>query len=115
MKTALLASSALVLLAAVAPAAAGPLEDLVTAAKAEGELTVIALQHDWCGYGDIIDGFKKKYGLKVNELAPAEVERMHQKVQPVSDKFEAEANAALVADLRDRIAKVRAEHPTRRP
>ena len=54
-------------------------------------------------------------GLKVNELAPAEVERMHQKVQPVSDKFEAEANAALVADLRDRIAKVRAEHPTRRP
>ena len=70
MKTALLASSALVLLAAVAPAAAGPLEDLVTAAKAEGELTVIALQHDWCGYGDIIDGFKKKYGLKVNELNP---------------------------------------------
>jgi putative spermidine/putrescine transport system substrate-binding protein len=44
--------------------------DLVAAAKAEGELTVIALPHDWCGYGAVIDGFKAKYGLKVNELNP---------------------------------------------
>jgi putative spermidine/putrescine transport system substrate-binding protein len=46
------------------------MDDLVAAAKKEGELTVIALPHDWCGYGDVIDGFKKKYGLKVNELNP---------------------------------------------
>ncbi|MBV5263312.1 ABC transporter substrate-binding protein [Pinisolibacter aquiterrae] len=70
MKTALLASSALLLVGAVLPASAASLDDLVAAAKAEGELTVIALPHDWCGYGGVIDGFKKKYGLKVNELNP---------------------------------------------
>jgi putative spermidine/putrescine transport system substrate-binding protein len=43
---------------------------LVKAAKAEGELTVIALPHDWCGYGNMLDGFKKRYGIKVNELDP---------------------------------------------
>ncbi|NLR74845.1 MULTISPECIES: ABC transporter substrate-binding protein [Leeia] len=43
---------------------------LVAAAKAEGELTVIALPHDWCGYGEVISSFKAKYGLKVNELNP---------------------------------------------
>jgi len=43
---------------------------LVAAARAEGQLTVIALPHDWCGYGDLIAGFKAKYGLKVNELNP---------------------------------------------
>ncbi|MES2944781.1 MAG: ABC transporter substrate-binding protein [Pseudomonadota bacterium] len=43
---------------------------LVAAAKAEGELTVIALARSWCGYGKLIDTFKAKYGLKVNELNP---------------------------------------------
>ncbi len=70
MKTALLASSALFVLAVAQPAVAGSLDDLVAAAKAEGELTVIALPHDWCGYGAVIEGFKAKYGLKVNELNP---------------------------------------------
>ena len=46
------------------------MEELVTAAKAEGELTTIALPHDWCNYGGVIEGFKSKYGLKVNELNP---------------------------------------------
>ncbi|MDR3495194.1 MAG: ABC transporter substrate-binding protein [Ancalomicrobiaceae bacterium] len=51
-------------------AAAAPLDDLIAAAKKEGELTVITLPHDWCGYGEVIDAFKKKYGLKINELNP---------------------------------------------
>ena len=51
-------------------ASADSMSDLVTAAKAEGQLTVIALPHDWCGYGAVIDGFKAKYGLTVNELNP---------------------------------------------
>ncbi len=51
-------------------ASADPMEALVAAAKAEGELTVIALPHDWCNYGGAIEGFKAKYGLKVNELNP---------------------------------------------
>ena len=67
----LLASAAIFALAgSVSPSFSAGLDDLVTAAKAEGQLTVIALPHDWCGYGDVIDGFKKKYGLKVNELNP---------------------------------------------
>jgi putative spermidine/putrescine transport system substrate-binding protein len=55
---------------AALPSFAAPLDDLVAAAKKEGQLTVIALPHDWCGYGDLIAGFKAKYGLTVNELNP---------------------------------------------
>jgi putative spermidine/putrescine transport system substrate-binding protein len=51
-------------------ALAAGMDDLIAAAKKEGELTTIALPHDWCGYGAVIEGFKKKYGLKVNELNP---------------------------------------------
>ena len=43
---------------------------LIAAAKAEGQLTTIALPHDWCGYGAQIESFKTKYGIKVNELNP---------------------------------------------
>lgn len=46
------------------------LNALIQAAKKEGELNVIALPHDWCGYGGMIAGFKAKYGIKVNELNP---------------------------------------------
>jgi putative spermidine/putrescine transport system substrate-binding protein len=46
------------------------LDELIAAAKKEGQLNVIALPRDWCGYGGLIDGFKAKYGLKVNELNP---------------------------------------------
>ena len=52
------------------PGASGPMADLAAAAKAEGTLTTIALPHDWCNYGAVIDGFKAKYGLAVNELNP---------------------------------------------
>jgi putative spermidine/putrescine transport system substrate-binding protein len=51
-------------------AAAEPSAELIAAAKKEGQLTTIALPHDWCGYGDLIAGFKQKYGLQVNELNP---------------------------------------------
>ncbi|WP_204508233.1 ABC transporter substrate-binding protein [Aestuariivirga litoralis] len=61
---------ALAMLASAVPAQAGAMEDLVAAAQKEGELTVIALPRDWCGYGKVIDGFKAKYNLKVNELNP---------------------------------------------
>ena len=58
--------------AATAKSAAdlGGMDKLVAAAKGEGELNVIALPHDWANYGEIIDAFKKKYGLKVNESNP---------------------------------------------
>lgn len=54
---------------AAAPAAGGQ-EALIAAAQKEGELTVIALAHDWVNYGEIISTFSKKYNIKVNELNP---------------------------------------------
>jgi putative spermidine/putrescine transport system substrate-binding protein len=48
----------------------GEMTELVAAAKEEGMLTTIALPHDWCNYGAVIQGFKDKYGLEVNELDP---------------------------------------------
>ena len=44
--------------------------ELIAAAQAEGTLTTIALPHDWCNYGEVIESFKSKYGLEVNELNP---------------------------------------------
>jgi putative spermidine/putrescine transport system substrate-binding protein len=46
------------------------LDSLIAAAKQEGQLTTIALPHDWCGYGELINSFKAKYGIQVNELNP---------------------------------------------
>ncbi|MDT0232957.1 ABC transporter substrate-binding protein [Curtobacterium sp. BRB10] len=49
---------------------AGGMDALVTAAKAEGQLNVIALPPSWANYGKIIDGFTKKYGIKINSANP---------------------------------------------
>ena len=58
--------------AATAKSAAdlGGMDGLVTAAKAEGALNVIALPPNWANYGKVIDGFKAKYGLTVNSAQP---------------------------------------------
>ncbi|MGP4058572.1 ABC transporter substrate-binding protein [Mycobacterium sp. 4D054] len=48
----------------------GGMEGLVEAAKAEGELNVIALPPDWANYGAIITAFSDKYGIKVNSAQP---------------------------------------------
>ncbi len=59
------------LLGANGAAFAQSMEELEAAAKAEGQLTVIALPRDWCGYGAVIDAFKAKYPeITVNELNP---------------------------------------------
>ena len=46
------------------------LEELVAAAQAEGELTTIALPRNWCNYGEALDTFSARYGIKINELNP---------------------------------------------
>ncbi len=46
------------------------MDELVAAAKAEGNLTVIALPHDWCNYGEALSAFSAKYGITINELNP---------------------------------------------
>lgn len=59
------------LLASTAMVSAQDMAALEAAAKAEGMLTTIALPHSWCGYGEVIAGFKAKYPeITVNELNP---------------------------------------------
>jgi putative spermidine/putrescine transport system substrate-binding protein len=43
---------------------------LVAAAKKEGKLNVVALPNNWANYGNIIKGFEKKYGIKINSENP---------------------------------------------
>src|SRR3954454_6180878 len=49
----------------------GGMDALVKAAKAEGELNVIALPPDWANYGAMLDAFEKKYGIKINNANPS--------------------------------------------
>lgn len=48
----------------------GGMDQLVAAAKAEGQLNVIALPPDWANYGEIIEAFQDKYGIEVNSAQP---------------------------------------------
>ncbi len=48
----------------------GGMAKLVKAAKAEGQLNVIALPPDWANYGTIIKTFQAKYGITVNSSQP---------------------------------------------
>lgn len=43
---------------------------LVAACKKEGQLNVIALPHYWANYGDMLTGFSKTYGVKIDEANP---------------------------------------------
>ena len=47
-----------------------PSKALVAAAQKEGQLTVIALPHDWVNYGEAIQVFHDKYNITINELNP---------------------------------------------
>jgi putative spermidine/putrescine transport system substrate-binding protein len=48
----------------------GGMAALVAAARKEGRLNAIALPRDWANYGGLIDGFEKKYGIKVTVSDP---------------------------------------------
>ncbi|WP_423923028.1 ABC transporter substrate-binding protein [Frigoribacterium sp. 2-23] len=48
----------------------GGMDGLVSAAKAEGSLNVIALPETWANYGKIISAFEDKYGITVNSADP---------------------------------------------
>ncbi len=67
----LLSVTTAMVVATASLAYAEPSAELIAAAKKEGMLTTIALPHDWCGYGEVISSFKKKYPeIQVNELNP---------------------------------------------
>ncbi|GAB2715709.1 ABC transporter substrate-binding protein [Kitasatospora kifunensis] len=48
----------------------GGMDALVAAAKKEGNLHVITLPRDWANYGTLMDGFTKKYGIKIEDENP---------------------------------------------
>jgi putative spermidine/putrescine transport system substrate-binding protein len=71
LKTLMISVSTVAICASTVVAYGQTMDELVAAAKEEGMLTTIALPHSWCGYGDVIAGFKAKYPeITVNELNP---------------------------------------------
>ncbi|MFF3518695.1 ABC transporter substrate-binding protein [Streptomyces sp. NPDC002573] len=48
----------------------GGMPALIAAAKREGTLRTIALPGDWANYGALINGFERKYGIKVTDENP---------------------------------------------
>ena len=71
------ASAASKFATATSASQAGGLAGLAAGCKAEGQLNVIALPHYWADYGTMIDKFKAKYGVKVDEADPEEIGRAH--------------------------------------
>lgn len=65
-----LSISILALCASTGAAFSQSMDKLIADAKAEGQLTTIALPHDWCNYGELLSTFKAKYGIQINELNP---------------------------------------------
>jgi putative spermidine/putrescine transport system substrate-binding protein len=55
---------------ATSAAALGGMDALVTAAKKEGTINVIALPANWANYGAILKGFTAKYGIKIVSANP---------------------------------------------
>ncbi len=55
---------------ATSAAGNGGMDALIAAAKKEGTLNLIAIPRNWANYGAIIDGFKAKYGLKIDSANP---------------------------------------------
>ena len=71
---------------------------LVAAAKAEGQLNVIALPPDWANYGAIISGFTAKYGITVNSANP------NGSSQDEVNAFDGTSNAPDVVDVGQSVA-----------
>jgi putative spermidine/putrescine transport system substrate-binding protein len=46
------------------------MEDLIAAAKDEGRLNTIALPPDWANYGEVMQTFQTKYGLRITNASP---------------------------------------------
>jgi len=78
--------------------AGGGMAALVAAAKAEGQLNVIALPPDWANYGAVISGFTAKYGITVNSANP------NGSSQDEVNAFDGTPNAPDVVDVGQAVA-----------
>lgn len=88
--------------AATSAAGLGGMEALVAAAKAEGELNVIALPPDWANYGEMIKAFGEKYGIKVNSAQP---DASSQDEINAANQLRGQARAPDVFDLGANVAQ----------
>jgi putative spermidine/putrescine transport system substrate-binding protein len=79
----------------------GGLTQLAAAAKAEGQLNVIALPPDWANYGEIIKTFGTKYGIKVNSAQP---DATSQDEINAANQLKGQASAPDVFDLGSAVA-----------
>ncbi|MGA4877132.1 ABC transporter substrate-binding protein [Streptomyces lydicamycinicus] len=75
---------------------------LVKAAKREGRLNTIALPRQWAGYGRLIDGFEKKYGIKVVIDNPSG--HSQQEIEAVK-RYRGQERAPDVLDVADPFAQ----------
>jgi putative spermidine/putrescine transport system substrate-binding protein len=46
------------------------MKDLIASAKEEGTLNTIALPPDWSNYGEIMETYQRKYGVRINNASP---------------------------------------------
>jgi putative spermidine/putrescine transport system substrate-binding protein len=79
----------------------GGMDALVSAAKKEGQLNVIALPPDWANYGEIIKAFTAKYGIKVNSAQP---DASSQDEINAANQLKGQGNAPDVFDLGTAVA-----------
>ncbi|WP_336051619.1 ABC transporter substrate-binding protein [Streptomyces sp. CA2R101] len=86
--------------------ALGGVDALAEAAKKEGTLHAIALPRDWANYGALIDGFTKKYGIKVEVENPQGASQ--DEIKAVTSRKE-QGNAPDVLDLGSSFAQSAAQ------
>ncbi|SED95067.1 putative spermidine/putrescine transport system substrate-binding protein [Streptomyces sp. 2224.1] len=86
--------------------ALGGVDALAEAAKKEGTLHAIALPRDWANYGALIDGFTKKYGIKVEVENPQGASQ--DEIKAVTSRKD-QGNAPDVLDLGSSFAQSAAQ------
>ncbi|MEV7612188.1 extracellular solute-binding protein [Streptomyces sp. NPDC089799] len=91
---------------ATSAADAGGMAALTAAAKEEGSLNTIALPEDWAGYGALIEGFRKKYGIKVTVENP---EGSSQEEINALKEHRKDGSAPDVIDVGDSFARAAAD------
>ncbi|MFE2557856.1 ABC transporter substrate-binding protein [Streptomyces sp. NPDC059352] len=85
---------------------AGGMDALVKAAKKEGTLHTTTLLRHWANYGGLMDGFEKKYGIKIVNSNP--FGSSQQEIDDIK-KSRGKASAPDVLDLGDAFAQSAAE------
>ncbi|MGW3954893.1 ABC transporter substrate-binding protein [Streptomyces sp. NPDC004752] len=84
---------------------AGGMKALIAAAKHEGRFNTMGIVRDWANGGALLDGFEKKYGIKVTDENP---QALSQDMIDAVRSRRGQANAPDVIDLGDTFARAAA-------